>query len=223
VLELLGSVLLVVAALLALWPRGDERGYPFVALAVLLVLVASPVISLGGTRPVAFGMVLAALCVCFLWLERLPLRPGIGVAVLLGIALAGALPLAAAADREDPWFDYKAFAEGLGPDDAIQFSWDQAYGPIDWPRNGNEVLRVKSERPYYWKAANLEEFDGLAWVQRRVGAVHERTSDDVPEDWHDRPGWTSTISVSIRRLQSRQVVGAGTILGVAASSRPLRP
>src|SRR5689334_9217943 len=44
-LQLLGAVLLVLAALLAFWPRaqsssgGAERGYQFLALAVLLVMV----------------------------------------------------------------------------------------------------------------------------------------------------------------------------------------
>ena len=144
------------SALLACWPRGgDARGYPFLALVGLLVLVVSPVVSLGGTRPLLLGAAIAALTVCFLWLERLPLRPGLGVAALLGVALAGALPLAAVADRGEPWFDYKAFAEGLGPDDPVRFSWTQGYGPIDWPRDGNEVMRVTSDEPHYWKAANL--------------------------------------------------------------------
>ena len=120
------------------------------------MLVVSPVVSLGGTRPLLLGAALAALTVCFLWLERLPLRPGLGVAALLGVALAGALPLAAVADRGEPWFDYKSFAEGLGPDDPVRFSWAQQYGPIDWPRDGNEVMRVKSDEPHYWKAANLD-------------------------------------------------------------------
>src|ERR671928_145527 len=150
------------AAMLALWPgsRSRTRGLPFIALAALLVLVASPVVSLGGTRPLVLGAVLAALCIGFLWLERLPLRPGLGVAALLGVALAGALPLAAAADPGQPWFDYKSFAEGLGPDDPVHFAWNQEYGPIDWPRDGNEVMRVQSDEPLYWKAANLEDFDG---------------------------------------------------------------
>jgi protein-glutamine gamma-glutamyltransferase len=223
VLELLGAELVVIAALLAFWPRRTERGYPFLSLALLLVLVASPVVSLGGSRPVILGAVLAALCVCFLWLERLPLRPGLGVVALLGLALAGALPMAAAADRGEPWFDYRSFAEGLGPDDPVHFVWNQEYGPIDWPRDGNEILRVKSDQPYYWKAANLEDFDGVGWRERRPGEVPEARDGDVPEDWRNRPGWTSTIDVTIRRMRSTAVVSAGSTMAVESSSVPLAP
>ena len=112
VLEFLGAELLILAGLLTFWPRSassaearvpltpPDRGYPFVALAVLMVVVASPVISLGGTASsLLLGLGLAALTVVFLWLERLPLRPGLGVAGLIAVALLGALPIAAAADR----------------------------------------------------------------------------------------------------------------------------
>jgi transglutaminase-like putative cysteine protease len=228
-LELIGAELLVLAALIAFWPRpasearaaGAGRGYPFLSLALLLVLVASPVVSLGGTRPVALGAVLTALCVCFLWLERLPLRPGLGVAALLGVALAGALPLAAAADRGEQWFDYKSFAEGLGPDDPVHFAWDQSYGAIDWPREGNEILRVTADEAFYWKAANLEDFDGEAWRERRPGEVTEARDAEVPEDWRNRPAWTSTIAVSVRRMRSRAVISAGTTMAVLSSSKPM--
>src|SRR5918994_4255656 len=74
-LELLGALLCVAAALLAFWPRTQRassagaddrgRGYPFLALALLLVLVAAPVVSLGGPQPVLLGAVLTALTVCF--------------------------------------------------------------------------------------------------------------------------------------------------------------
>jgi transglutaminase-like putative cysteine protease len=220
-LELSGALLLAGAGLVSVWPRGGERGYPFMALVALLVLVAAPVISLGGARPVFLGAILTALLVCFLWLERLPLRPGLGVAALLGVALAGALPLAAVADQGEPWFDYKAFAEGLGPDDPVRFVWNQEYGPIDWPRDGNEVMRVKTDQPSYWKARNLETFDGRGWVDTPVGDGRRGWEDEVPDDWRNRPGWTSTAEVSVRRMRTRDVIGAGTIMDVTDTTRPV--
>ena len=153
---------------------------------MLLIVVASPVVSLGGTGSLLLGLALAALTVCFLWLERLPLRPGLGVAALLAIALAGALPLAAMADRGEPWFDYRSFAESLGPDDPVRFSWTQSYGPIDWPRDGNEVMRVTSAEPLYWKARNLDVFDGTLDGRaepRRRPRGDEPFEADVPTDW----------------------------------------
>ena len=198
-LELAGSLLLTGAALLACWPRGSgshpptpqpARGYPFMALIVLLVLVVSPVVSLGGTRPLLLGAAIAALTVCFLWLERLPLRPGIGVAALLGVALAGALPLAAVVDRGEPWFDYKAFAEGLGPDDPVRFSWEQSYGPITWPRDGNEVMRVRSDEPHYWKLANLTQFDGTRWREATPGGTRRSTASCATTGATSRAGST---------------------------------
>jgi hypothetical protein len=50
--------------------------------------VITPITAIGMPRSLWLGCAIAALTVCFLWLERLPLRPGIGVAVLGGIALA---------------------------------------------------------------------------------------------------------------------------------------
>ena len=100
------------------------------------MLVATPVTAIGTPRSLVLGVAIAALTVCFLWLERLPLRPGVGVAVLAGIALAGALPLSAAADREGPWFDYSSWAEGLGTPASVRFDWEHSYGPISWRARG---------------------------------------------------------------------------------------
>ncbi len=228
-LQLAGALLLTMAALVACWPRGDNRpratqGYPFFSLVALLVLVAAPVISLGGTRPLLLGAAIAALTVCFLWLERLPLRPGLGVAALVGLALGGALPLAAVADRGEPWFDYKAFAEGLGPDDPVRFDWTQSYGPVDWPRDGNEVMRARSDKPHYWKVENLERFDGLGWAD--AGPVSSRDAaleTEIREDWRDRPAWRDRIEVTVRRMRTRDVPAPGAIMEIASSTRPLQP
>lgn len=223
-LQLLGALLLVLAALLAFWPRERGRGYQFLALAPLLVMVAAPVVSLGGTAPVALGFALTALTVCFLWLERLPLRPGLGIAAMLALALAGALPLAGAADREEPWFDYKSFAEGLGPDEPLSFNWGHSYGPITWPRDGAEVLRVDARRPSYWKVADLDDFDGETWVD--TGADDAGSADpelDLARDWQARPSWRETLRVTLRRLETTSVIGAGTTLDVQDTARTVAP
>ena len=228
-LQLAGALLLTMAALVACWPRGDSgphpsRGYPFFSLSALLVLVAAPVISLGGTRPLLLGAAIAALTVCFLWLERLPLRPGLGVAALISLALAGALPLASVADRGEPWFDYKAFAEGLGPDDPVRFDWTQSYGPVDWPRDGNEVMRVRSDEAHYWKVENLERFDGDGWADAGpVDAKDAGLETEIREDWRDRPGWRDRIEVAVRRMRTRDVPAPGAIMEIASSTRPLQP
>jgi protein-glutamine gamma-glutamyltransferase len=221
VLQLLGSGLVMIAGLLALWPRaGGSRGYPFLSLAALLVLTASPVVSMGGTRPLLLGMALTVLTVCFLWLERLPLRPGLGVAALIGLALAGALPLAAAADRGEPWFDYQAFAEGLGPKDPVRFDWGHGdYGPISWGRTGAEVVRVKATRPAYWKVRTLDEFDGNGWTTGGYDRASDDPTLDLPANWQTQKRYQDRIQVSVQRMRGNDVVGAGTTIEVLDESR----
>ncbi|HEX8105848.1 MAG TPA: transglutaminaseTgpA domain-containing protein, partial [Solirubrobacteraceae bacterium] len=216
-----GALLCVLAAAVAMWPRPGGRGYPFCALAVLLTLAATPVVAIGGPQKIFVGVGLAALMACFLWLERLPLRPGFGVAALLGIALAGALPVAGAADREEPWFDYRTFAEGLGPEHPARFNWQHSYAPITWPRDRREVLRIKSDTPEYWKAETLDDFGGDAWGERPAVDSSQALETDLPSV--QRPAWLREFSVAVRRLRSADVIGAGTMLGVDEPSRQVDP
>ena len=94
--------LLILAGLLTFWPRsavGAGR-----ARAADAARARLPVRRAGGAdrrrrlagrlarrdgASLLLGLALAALTVCFLWLERLPLRPGLGVAGLLAVALVG--------------------------------------------------------------------------------------------------------------------------------------
>jgi protein-glutamine gamma-glutamyltransferase len=224
VLEMGGALLCAVAGLLAMWPRERApRGFPFLSLALLLVLVATPVVSLGGAQPVILGVALAALTIGFLWLERLPMRPGIGVAVMFGLAVAGALPVATMADRSDPWFDYRAFAEGLGSDRPVNFDWGHDYGGITWSRDGAEIMRVRAVRPSYWKLSTLTEFDGVRW--RDPGFAPDLDNDperDLPDGWEARREWTMDAQFSLRRLRTEVLPGAGTTLNVFDASRPVQ-
>ena len=225
--ELAGALGLALAAILVASPVSRD-GHRTAALCLLLVLAASPVVSLGTDRPALLGLVLAVLTACFLWLERLPVRPGLGLAVLGVVALMVAVPLGSAADREDPWFDYKSFAEGLGPGRPVSFDWNHGYGPIDWPRDGLELFRVKSlddtDDPLYWKADVLNDFDGEAWrTGSRTDPGGDEPDDDLPFDWRERRAWNERFEVTLRRLRSTNVVGAGTVVGVSGASRPVEP
>ncbi|MEO8688876.1 MAG: transglutaminaseTgpA domain-containing protein [Solirubrobacteraceae bacterium] len=223
-LRLGGALLVTLAAVLASWPRGESRGFPFFALAALLVLVATPVTAIGTPRSLVLGLAIAALTVCFLWLERLPLRPGLGVAVLAGIALAGALPLSAAADRDGPWFDYSTWAEGLGTPASVRFDWDHSYGPLTWQREGREMLRIRTSRPQYWKLENLEDFDGERWVMRGVpDQFGPEPQADLDQNWAENPQWAGEARVTVRGLRGDQIAGAGTTTSVDAGARHVVP
>ena len=224
-LDLGGALLCVVAGLLSAWPRANgRRGFPFFAWAVLLVLAVSPVVSLGGEQPLILGVALALMSIVFLWLERLPLRSGLAAAALCGIALAGALPLSAAADRGQPWFDYRSFTENLGPVHPERFDWDHDYGPIAWPRDGRELFRVRAPHAAYWKAETLDTFDGERW---RAGGGPQpqdiKPAADLAPNWRDHPEWTGSVRVTISNLRSLDVIGPGTLLGVSQSTRPTFP
>ena len=187
-LELLGAELVMVAALLAFWPRPAAAG-PRLSVPGAVALLVSPRRRWSRSAARArccSASALTLLTVCFLWLERLPLRPGLGVAALVGVALAGALPLAAAADRGEPWFDYQAFAEGLGPKDPVSFDWEHGdYGPIDVAAHGRRGDAGQGRAAAYWKVRTLTEFDGDGWD---VGALRPRGEDptlDLPRGLGD--------------------------------------
>ena len=59
---------------------------------------------------------------------------------------------------------------GSGPTSRCAFDWGHSYGPLDWPREGTEVLRVATTRPSYWKMRNLDDFDGEQWSDADVRA-----------------------------------------------------
>jgi transglutaminase-like putative cysteine protease len=219
-LRLGGALFVCLAAILASLAAAEGRGFQFFALAVLLTLVVWPITAIGSPRSLVLGSAIAALTVCFLFLERLPLRPGVGVAVLGGIALAGALPLSMATDRDAPWFDYRTWAEGLGTPASVRFDWDHSYGPMRWQREGREMLRIKTNRAQYWKLENLEDFDGQRWVTRGVpDPFGPEPEADLEQSWTASPQWTGHARVTVRGLRGAEFAGAGTTISVDAAPR----
>jgi protein-glutamine gamma-glutamyltransferase len=203
-----GTALLGLAALLAFWPRrGGGLGSPIPAAVALGVLYAVPIIEHGPDSPWFGGAVFAILLLAFLWLERLRAdQLGIAVACVTLTTVAGAI-IAARLDGTRPWFNYEAFAEKLEPNKAEAFSWTHSYGPLTWSRDGREMLRIKAKQSTYWKATNLDAFDGVRW---REGAP---SRDDTADENLNRR-WFQTVNVVDRGLRSHEFIGAGVTLSI---------
>ncbi|MBB4663397.1 transglutaminase domain-containing protein [Conexibacter arvalis] len=218
-----GALLLALGCVLALSP--GRHGTPFrgrapfggglrlrLAAAVPLTTAAVlPTAIMEPAAPVEEGLLLFALLAGFLWLERLPRvqLPG-ALALVVVAALAGALatgPL----DRDEPWVDVQALVEGLDRPQPARFDWSQRYGPLDWPRDGREVLRVRSSERSYWKARNLDGFDGIRWTSLPLPAPAEPDAE-LPSEVLRQRDWQHSIAVEIGDFATSEVVAAGTTL-----------
>ena len=211
----LGGVLLVgLAALLAFAPRRRGTvGFPFAAALALGVLYLVPAMQRDTPNQFLAGGVFTALLVLFLWLERVERRSAPLAAGVVAAALLAALVAGPALDRDNPLIDYETLAQSLSSGPSTRYDWNHSYGPLDWSRDGREVLRVGARRRAYWKAANLAIFDGVRWVQ---------DDSDIQGDLEVErfaPRWRQTLRVTVRALSSAQFVAAGTTIEIRRTPR----
>jgi transglutaminase-like putative cysteine protease len=210
---LLGGTLLVcLAALLAFWHRRGTRSLPSAlpAAVALSVLYAVPIVEHPPDRPFLGGAAFCLLLAAFLWLERLGAdQVGIG-ALLVAVATVAGLVVAPLLDGDGPWLDYESLAQDLEPKGASTFDWNHDYGPLSWPRDGREILRVKAEASAYWKATSLDRFDGVRW---REGRLTWTLGPDI-EQGAGRPEWFQTVRVVHRGLSSSHFIAPGTTLAI---------
>ncbi len=214
VLVLGGTALIALAALLAFLPRRDGRfGYPLAAAVALATLYATPVIQRHAASPFASGLAFALLLTLFLWLERVERRSWPLAAGIVAVAAFAGVLAAPRIDGAAPLLDYEELAQSLSPSVTTTYTWNHTYGPLDWPRDGREVLRVDSPQRAYWKAVNLNVFDGRAWVQ------NTGTEPVLPDVSELRRNWISNIRVTVRALRSQEFVTAGTTLAILGDNR----
>ena len=200
-----GVLLIDAAVVLAFTPRalGDLRragaALPLLALAIVPATLARPQL------PYVQGLVLFALVAVFMWGERI--RAGQVATACIVAALAGVAGLVAAPalDQHAPWVNYEALAGTFSPAHVDTFDWNQSYGPLNWPRVGREIIDVKAARPDYWKAEDLDMFNGVAWTQGTVDSL----AGGAAIAGAPAPRWTQTIKVTIRSMQSTDVIAAG--------------
>ena len=209
-----GCVITALAAVLAFVPRrGGAFGFPAAAAVALGALYTVPVMQHDIELPWLAGLGFTVLLAVFLWLERLRHRgAGLAATFVAAAALAGYVA-APALDRDRALLDYEELAQSLSPSATTQYRWNHSYGPLDWPRDGREILRVQARQRSYWKAVNLAAFDGTRWVQD-TGQQRDRVETAVLD-----PDWRQTIRVTLRALRTTQFVAAGTTLDIVDTPR----
>jgi protein-glutamine gamma-glutamyltransferase len=202
-----GTALVVVAALAAFWPRRAGRlGVPGLALLLLVVLYAVPTVTLGFAGEFLRGAVLAMLVLAFLRLERLRVRDVRLAGAVASVVVVGGLLIAPLINSDTPWFDYEAWALDASTSKTTAYTWNHTYGPLHWPRDGREMLRVRARRPAYWKAENLTTFDGRHWIHADDGYSSDIST---PQDPQAVDRWTEQIRVTVQNLRTRQFITGG--------------
>jgi transglutaminase-like putative cysteine protease len=206
-----------VAALVAFWPGRRRPAGRIWALALLLGLYLTAVSWERPDGQLAAGVLLVILVCAWLWLPSI--ERGRGVAATFAVAAVSvvAVPIAALVDPGRSLIDYRGW--DLFSAHGLSFSWDQSYGPLDWPQKGTLILEVSSEDVHYWKATNLDTFDGVRWgrgattdAEPVLGAPLGFRSDGRIAS--PNPEWIDRIGFEVRGLTSDFAIGAGTILGV---------
>jgi hypothetical protein len=204
-----GVMLTGAAALIAFWPRPKARatGHPIAAAVALGALYTIPIVEHGPKAPYLGGAVFCMLLAAFLYLERLRAdQLGVGVGVRAR-GDRGRRARRAAPRRSLAWLDYEHIAEDLQPEKAATFSWNHSYGPMTWPRDGREVLRVQALAPDVLEDRQPRRVRRAALDRLDPGRLGRRHGDPPRE-------WIETIRVVDRGVRTRQFVGRGHTLNV---------
>jgi transglutaminase-like putative cysteine protease len=184
----------------------------------LIVLAAVPS-ALASPRFVwLHGLATFTLLALFILRERIPRGRAVGATLLIAVAAGAALLAGPALAGRRPWISVTQLASRLGSS-TERFSWRQTYGRLDWPRSGDTVLSVHAQFGSYWKAENLDVFNGRAWVEGAVG-LPTGIGAVAPVNL-DR--WTQRLTITLGSISTRQVIVAGTAQPPALGGATARP
>ena len=205
------------AAFAAFWPIRRRAAGRIWALGLLVGLYLTAVAWAEPDRQLAGGALLLLLVCAWLWLPSI--GPGRGAAAGFAVAIAAlvALPAAVLVDPGRALIDYRHWS--LFSAQGMSFRWDQSYGPLDWPQKGTLMLAVESEESHYWKATNLDSFDGVRWVRSYASSAEPALGGPFEFDLSDNgprpnPEWVERINLEVHRLTSDFAIGAGTTVEV---------
>ncbi len=180
--------------------RRAAAALPLIALAVIPATLTRPQL------PYVQGLLLFALITAFMWSERTVHRRAAGAVVVAGVAGVAAIVLAPGLDQHRPWVNPWSLAGSFSPTHVETFDWTQRYGPLDWPHGGRRVLEVKAAHPDYWKAENLDLFNGVSWMQGPgiLGSQQPAPAAAAISRF------TQTVQVTLQAMRTPQVIAAGS-------------
>ena len=93
--------------------------------------------------PFLAGLLFALLLARFLWLERVRRAARASPPRSSRRRRSAATSSRPRLDGDRALLDYEGLAQSLSASATAQYRWDHDYGPLDWPRDGREVLRVR--------------------------------------------------------------------------------
>jgi hypothetical protein len=214
-----GVLLLDAAMLVAFAPRspGDVRraaaALPLIALAIVPTTLVKPGVAY------VHGLILFGLLAAFMWAERAPTRDGFTAMIVIAAAGIGGMIAAPALNQHKAWVDYESLAQKLAVGHVDRFNWLQGYGPLQWPTRGQVVLDVKAAQPEYWKAEDLDVFDGTGWVQGSYGPSPPASAIS-PAALRQ---WTQTIQVTLGSMRTTNVIAAGDATAPSHLAQGVQP
>jgi hypothetical protein len=218
VIVLGAAVLLLDAAIvLAFAPRAlsDLRratvALPLTALAVVPSTLVRPQL------PYLQGLALFALLATFMWGERVRRPAARGALALVAVAGLVATLGAPTLDQHRPWINYRSWTGSLVSVKLDTFDWNQSYGPLNWPHAGHQVLQVQAAQSDYWKAEDLDLFNGTAWVASPEPSPQISELALPQPDLQARRKWSQELRVTILGMTTSDVIAAGY------ASRPQLP
>jgi transglutaminase-like putative cysteine protease len=206
VMVLGAGVLLLDAALLLMFHAreiGDLRRAASATALIALAVIPSTIIR--PRLPYVQGLILFALLIAFMWSERATVPSSAGAMALAGLAALCGLVLAPGLDHRHPWLNYNGLTRSLAPTHVDSFDWTQHYGPLNWPQVGREVLDVKARYPDYWKAENLDVFNGTGFAQGSGLTGSQIPPPAAPV----LKRFTQTVQVTLRAMRTTDVIAAG--------------
>ena len=185
---------------------GDGRragaALPLIALAVVPATLVRP------QFPYLQGLLLFALLAAFMWGERVRRDSASTALVLAMLAGIAAALIAPRLDQHKPLLNYRAWTGSIASARIDSFNWNQTYGPLHWPHSGHEVLTVNAKTADYWKAEDLDMFNGFGWV---LGTAGEPSLPPVSPT--ALAAWSQPIRVTIEGMRTNDVIAPGEILG----------